>query len=109
MTFDLSGLEADATKVATAIKYASAINFAQAARALETANLLGEITTIDDVMKVIGVFVPPVAAAANDLDAAIAGFKILLQFANGKIAQSTLDLEETIADRCERPFEPTRT
>ena len=49
----------------------------------------------------IGVFVPPVAIAANDLDAALGGFKLLMQFSNGKIPQVTLDLEQTIRDRFE--------
>ncbi|MEJ0051408.1 MAG: hypothetical protein WDN02_09425 [Methylovirgula sp.] len=47
----------------------------------------------------IGVFVPPVAIAANDLAAALGGFELLMQFSNGKIPQVTLDLEQTIQDR----------
>lgn len=105
MSLDLSGLDADVSKVATAIKYASAINFADAAKAFETADLIGQITTIDEALKVIGVFVPPVAVAANDLDAAIGGFKILLQFANGKVPPSTSNLEQMIDERFEQPFE----
>ena len=39
--------------------------------------------------------------AANDLAAALGGFKLLMQFSNGKIPQVTLDLEQTIRDRFE--------
>ncbi len=60
MSFDLSTLEADAAKIGTALEYAQRIDFAAAAKAFETADLTGEITTIDDVMRVIGVFVPAV-------------------------------------------------
>jgi hypothetical protein len=97
----MSGLATDIEKVATALKYASQINFGEAAQAFQTANLAGEIKTIDDVLRVIGVFVPPVAIAANDLDAALGGFELLMQFAGGKIPQVTLDLEQTIQNRFE--------
>jgi hypothetical protein len=99
MSFALAAIVSDVQKVGTALKYASQINFAQAAQAFETANLAGEIQTIDDVLKIIGVFVPPVAIAANDLGTAVAGFDLLLQFSSGKIPQTTLDLEETIRER----------
>jgi hypothetical protein len=101
MTGDLSNLATDVEKVATALKYASQINFTKAAQAFESANLTGELETIDDILRVIGVFVPPVAIAANDLDAALGGFELLMQFSNGKIPQVTLDLEQTIQDRFE--------
>ena len=101
MTGDLSNLATDVQKVATALKYASQINFSKAAQAFESANLAGELETLDDILRVIGVFVPPVAIAANDLDAALGGFKLLMQFSNGKIPQVTLDLEQTIRDRFE--------
>jgi hypothetical protein len=107
MSFDLAAIEADAAKIGTALQYAQHIDFAAAAKAFETANLAGEITTIDDAMRVIGVFVPPVAIAANDLAAAIAGFDLLLQFANGKIPQTTLDTEAAIEERFEQPFRKT--
>ena len=98
----MSGLATDIEKIGTALRYASQINFGAAAQAFQTANLAGEITTIDDVLKVIGVFVPPVAVAANDLAAALGGFELLMQFADGKIPQVTLDLEQTIQDRFEQ-------
>jgi hypothetical protein len=101
MTGDLSNLATDVEKVATALKYASQINFSKAAQAFESANLAGELETLDDILRVIGVFVPPVAIAANDLAAALGGFKLLMQFSNGKIPQVTLDLEQTIRDRFE--------
>jgi hypothetical protein len=101
MSSDLSSLAADVQNVATALKYASQINFSKAAQAFETANLAGEIETLDDVLKVIGVFVPPVAIAANDLAAASSGFELLMQFSNGTIPQVTRDLEQTIQDRFE--------
>jgi len=101
MSSDLSTIVTDVQKVATALKYASQINFAAATHAFETANLAGELKTIDDVLQVIGVFVPPVAIAANDLAAALGGFALLMQFSNGKIPQVTLDLEQTIRDRFE--------
>lgn len=104
MSFDLSTLEADAAKIVAALEYAQQIDFAAAAEAFETANLSGEIATIDDVMRVIGVFVPAVAIAANDLAAAVAGFDLLLQFANGKIPQTTLNTEAEIEERFEQPF-----
>jgi hypothetical protein len=85
MTSDLSSLATDVQKVATALKYASQINFRKAAQAFESANLSGEIETLDDILRVIGVFVPPVAIAANDLAAALGGFELLMQFSNGKI------------------------
>jgi hypothetical protein len=101
MTGDLSNLATDVQKVATALKYASQINFSKAVQAFESANLAGELETLDDILRVIGVFVPPVAIAANDLDAALGGFELLMQFSNGKIPQVTLDLEQTIQDRFE--------
>jgi hypothetical protein len=101
MTGDLSNFATDVQKVATALKYASQINFGKAAQAFESANLAGELETLDDILRVIGVFVPPVAIAANDLDAALGGFELLMQFSNGKIPQVTLDLEQTIQDRFE--------
>jgi hypothetical protein len=101
MTADLSNLATDVEKGSTALKYASQINFSKAAKAFESANLAGELETLDDILRVIGVFVPPVAIAANDLDAALGGFKLLMQFSNGKIPQVTLDLEQTIQDRFE--------
>lgn len=97
----MSALATDIEKIAMALKYASQINFSKAAQAFQSANLAGEITTIDDVLRVIGVFVPPVAIAADDLAAALGGFELLMQFANGKIPQVTLDLERTIQDRFE--------
>jgi hypothetical protein len=105
MNFDLSALETDAAKIGTALEYAQRIDFSAAAKAFETANLAGELATIADVMRVIGVFVPPVAIAANDLAAAVAGFDLLLQFSSGTIPQATLDTEETIENRFERPFQ----
>ncbi|HLH13036.1 MAG TPA: hypothetical protein VKV77_14320 [Methylovirgula sp.] len=107
MSFDLAGLEADAAKVGKALEYAEQIDFAAAAKAFETANLAGEIATVEDVMRIIGVFIPPVGIAANDLAAAVGGFDLLLQFANGKIPQVTKDTEEAISDRFEDPFEPS--
>ncbi|HKH81136.1 MAG TPA: hypothetical protein VKA03_05945 [Methylovirgula sp.] len=107
MSLDLGTLEADAAKIGKALEYAQQIDFAAAAKAFETANLAGEIQTVEDVMQVVGVFVPPVAVAANDLAAAVAGFDLLLQFANGKIPQTTLDTEENIEERFERPFKQT--
>jgi hypothetical protein len=104
MKFDLSALEEEAAKIGTALQYAQRIDFAAAAEAFETANLAGELTTVVDVMRVIGVFVPPVAMAANDLAAAVAGFDLLLQFSTGTIPQATLNTEETIEGRFERPF-----
>jgi hypothetical protein len=104
MSFDLTSLEADAAKIGKALEYAQNIDFAAAATAFETANLAGEIATIEDVMRIIGVFVPPVAIAADDLAAAVAGFDLLLQFANGKIPQTTLDTEEAIEARFEQVF-----
>jgi hypothetical protein len=101
MTGDLSNFATDVQKVATALKYASQINFGKAAQAFESANLAGELETLDDILRVIGVFVPPVAIAANDLAAALGGFELLMQFSNGKIPQVTLDLEQTIQDRFE--------
>jgi hypothetical protein len=101
MTGDLSNLTTDVQKIATALNYASQINFSKAAQAFESANLAGELETLDDILRVIGVFVPPVAIAANDLAAALGGFKLLMQFSNGKIPQVTLDLEQTIQDRFE--------
>ncbi|HEY0146473.1 MAG TPA: hypothetical protein VGB93_10070 [Methylovirgula sp.] len=101
MTSDLSSLATDVQKVATVLKYASQINFSKAAQAFESANLSGEIETLDDILRVVGVFVPPVAIAANDLAAALGGFELLIQFSNGKIPQLTLDLEQTIQDRFE--------
>jgi len=101
MSEDMSALVTDVQKVTTALKYASQINFAGAVQAFETANLAGELNTIDDVLRVIGVFVPPVAVAANDLAAALGGFELLMQVSNSKIPQVTLDLEQTIHDRFE--------
>jgi hypothetical protein len=101
MTGDLPNLTTDIQNVATALKYASQINFSKAAQAFESANLAGELETLDDILRVIGVFVPPVAIAANDLAAALGGFELLMQFSNGKIPQVTLDLEQTIQDRFE--------
>jgi hypothetical protein len=101
MTGDLLNLPTDVQKVATALKYASQINFSKAAQAFESTDLAGEIQTIDDVLRVIGVFVPPVAIAANDLAAALGGFELLMRFSSGKIPQVTLDLEQTIQDRFE--------
>ncbi len=101
MSSDLSSLATDVEKVAAALKYASQINFTKAVQAFESANLAGEIETLDDVLRVIGVFLPPVAIAANDLAAASSGFELLMQFSNGKIPQVTLDLEQTIQDRFE--------
>jgi hypothetical protein len=51
MTGDLSNLATDIQKVATALKYASQINFSKAAQAFESADLAGEIQTIDDVLR----------------------------------------------------------
>ncbi len=101
MSDELSALATDVQKVATALKYASQINFSKAAQAFESANLVGEIETLDDILRVIGVFVPPVAMAANDLAAALGGFELIMQVSNGKIPQVTLDLEQTIHDRFE--------
>jgi hypothetical protein len=101
MTGDLSTFATDVQKVATALKYASQINFSKAAQAFESADLAGEMEMLDDILRVIGVFVPPVAIAANDLAAALGGFELLMQFSNGKIPQVTLDLEQTIQDRFE--------
>jgi hypothetical protein len=97
----MSALATDIEKIAMALKYASQIDFGKAAQAFQSADLAGEITTIDDVLRVIGVFVPPVAIAADDLDAALGGFELLMQFTNGKIPQVTLDLERTLQDRFE--------
>jgi len=97
----MSAFATDIEKIAMALKYASQIDFSKAAQAFQSADLAGEITTIDDVLRVIGVFVPPVAIAADDLAAALGGFELLMQFANGKIPQVTLDLERTIQDRFE--------
>jgi hypothetical protein len=97
----MSALATDIEKIAMALKYASQIDFGKAAQAFQSADLAGEIATIDDVLRVIGVFVPPVAIAADDLAAALGGFELLMQFANGKIPQVTLDLERTIEDRFE--------
>lgn len=97
----MSAFATDIEKIAMALKYASQIDFGKAAQAFQSADLAGEITTIDDVLRVIGVFVPPVAIAADDLAAALGGFELLMQFANGKIPQVTLDLERTIQDRFE--------
>jgi hypothetical protein len=97
----MSPLATDIEKIAMALKYASQIDFGKAAQAFQSADLAGEITTIDDVLRVIGVFVPPVAIAADDLDAALGGFELLMQFTNGKIPQVTLDLERTLQDRFE--------
>jgi galactokinase/mevalonate kinase-like predicted kinase len=97
----MSALTTDIEKIAMALKYASQIDFGKAAQAFQSADLAGEIATIDDVLRVIGVFVPPVAIAADDLAAALGGFELLMQFANGKIPQVTLDLERTIEDRFE--------
>lgn len=97
----VSPLVTDVQKVATALKYASQINFGAAAQAFETANLAGELKTIDDVLQIIGVFVPPVAVAASDLAAALGGFQLLMQFSDSKIPQVTLDFEQTIHDRFE--------
>jgi hypothetical protein len=102
MTGDLSALATDVQKVATALKYASQINFSKAAQAFESADFAGEIETLDDILRVIGVFAPPVAIAANDLAAALGGFELLMHFSNGKIPQVTLDLEQTIQDRFEQ-------
>lgn len=107
MSINLAGLAADAAKIAKALEYAEQIDFAAAARAFETANLAGELETVEDVMRVVGVFVPAVGMAANDLAAAVAGFELLLQFASTKIPPTTLDSEATIEDRFERPFEPS--
>jgi hypothetical protein len=107
MSFDVATLAADALKIGTALRYAQQIDFVAAANAFETADLAGEITTIDDVMRVIGVFVPPVAIVANDLTAAVSGFDLLLQFANGTIPRTTLDMEATIEERFEQPFKKT--
>ena len=104
MSFDLSTLEADVAKIGAALEYSRRIDFAAAAAAFATANLAGELTTIADVLRIIGVFVPPAAIAANDLAAAVAGFDLLLRFANGAIPQTTLDTEETIDQRFEEPF-----
>jgi hypothetical protein len=101
MSLDISSLVTDVQKVATALKYASQINFVDAVQAFETADLGGELKTIDDVLQVIGVFVPPIAIAANDLAAALGGFELLMQASNSKIPQVTLDLEQTIHDRFE--------
>lgn len=101
MSANTPAFEADVQKVATALKYASQINFAEALQAFETANLVGELKTIGDVLQVIGVFVPPVAIAANDLAAALGGFELLMRFSSSKIPQVTLDLEQTIHDRFE--------
>ena len=101
MSSDASSFVTDVQKVATALKYASQINFAEAVRAFDTANLVGELKTIDDVLQVVGVFVPPVALGANDLAAALGGFALLMQLSNSKIPQVTLDLEQTIHDRFE--------
>jgi hypothetical protein len=101
MSGSLSTFATDAQKIATALKYASQINFGKAAQAFESANLAGEIATLDDVLRVIGVFVPPVALAANDFAAASSGFDLLMQFSNGQIPQVTRDLERTIQDRFE--------
>ena len=98
----MNALSTDIEKIATALKYASQINFKAASRAFQTANLAGEIATIDDVLKVIGVFVPPVAIAADDLGVALGGFELLMQFGKGKIPQVTLGLEQTIQDRFEQ-------
>lgn len=106
MSFDLSNLETDAANIGKALQYAEQIDFAAAAKAFETANLAGEIATIEDVMRVIGVFVPAVAIAADDLAAAVAGFDLLLKLAGGGIPQTTRDTEEAIAARFERPFTP---
>ena len=97
----MSAVATDIEKIAMALKYASQIDFGKATQAFQSADLAGEITTIDDVLRVIGVFVPPVAIAADDLAAALGGFELLMQFANGKIPQVTLDLERTIQDRFE--------
>ncbi|MGH6878653.1 MAG: hypothetical protein ACREHV_14925 [Rhizomicrobium sp.] len=105
MSFDLSSLEADAAKIGKALEYAQRIDFAAAAEAFETANLAGELATIADVLRVIGVFVPPAAIAANDLTAAVTGFELLLQFSSGAIPRTTLDTEAAIEERFERPFE----
>lgn len=101
MTDGASSFATDAEKIAMALKYASQINFGAAVQAFETANLAGELKTIDDVLQVIGVFVPPVAVAASDLAAALGGFELLMRFSNSKIPQVTLDLEQTLHDRFE--------
>ncbi len=106
MSFDLSTLEADAAKIGRRSNMRSKSISPQAAEAFETANLSGEIATIDDVMRVIGVFVPAVAIAANDLAAAVAGFDLLLQFANSKSrAIDARYSKQTIEERFEKPFE----
>ncbi|WP_297299179.1 hypothetical protein [uncultured Methylovirgula sp.] len=97
----MSAFATDIEKIAMALKYASQINFGDAAQAFQSANLIGELKTVDDVLRVIGVFVPPVAIAADDLAVALGGFAVLMRFSNGKIPQVTLDLERTIEDRFE--------
>jgi hypothetical protein len=47
MTADLSNLATDVEKVSTALKYASQINFSKAAKAFESANLAGELETLE--------------------------------------------------------------
>ncbi|MEJ0050924.1 MAG: hypothetical protein WDN02_06930 [Methylovirgula sp.] len=94
------------TKIAKALEYGSQINFAAAYQAFKTADLAGEIQTGDDLLKVIGVFIPPVAIAANDLGAAIAGYEILLNLSKdlhlnaGSLADNAGERQgQIIADR----------
>ncbi len=83
------------------MNWASQINPACAAQASDSALFSCDTEALDDILRVVGVFVPPVAIAANDLAAALGGFELLMQFSNGKIPQVTLDLEQTIRDRFE--------
>ncbi len=97
------------TKIAKALEYGSQINFAAAYEAFKTADLAGEIQTADDVLKVIGVFIPPVAIAANDLSAALGGYEILLNISTdlhlnaGSLADNAGERQsQIIADRFSR-------
>ncbi len=101
MTSDLSSLATDVQKVATVLKYASQINFSKAAQAFESANLSGEIETLDDILRVVASSYRPSQSPRTISAAALGGFELLIQFSNGKIPQLTLDLEQTIQDRFE--------
>lgn len=101
----LSKIESD---VLAALKYLGTVNIEKAREAIEKPTLGGILTVAKDaatVAKIVGIFVPPVAIAANDAEAIVSGVQFLMSLSTtlSKIPQTTLDTENYIEDRFQNP------
>lgn len=101
----LSNIEADVLKT---LDYLGRINIEKVREAIQKPSLTEVLTVAkdaDELAKVVGVFVPPVAIVANDAEAIINGIQFLMSISDSmsKIPQTTLDTENYIEDRFQNP------